>query len=175
MKHGSIIVPSLPEYDSVSAKWLPRNPSSIDTDKRKCTFWKFDTVLCKTKQIFPCERDLFCVYVTDQKLHGKHIFFCIKFLHYSFKKEVKPENTVLQTVVVWMYHPMRPKARGLVQHGGPPGWLEESGLAGCDFVCDGRAMPPVQCPDGPYRLPWSKAPQLRVSWRALHTLQYGRS
>ncbi len=26
--------------------------------------------------------------------------------------------------------PMRPKARGLVQHGGPPGWLEESDQAG---------------------------------------------
>jgi hypothetical protein len=35
---------------------------------------------------------------------------------------------------------MRPKARGLVHHGGPPGWLEESDPAGCDFVCDGRSM-----------------------------------
>jgi hypothetical protein len=26
--------------------------------------------------------------------------------------------------------PMRPKARGMVQHGGPPGWLEESDPAG---------------------------------------------
>jgi hypothetical protein len=34
--------------------------------------------------------------------------------------------------------PIRPKARGLAQHGGPPGWLEESNLAGCD-----RSMPPV--------------------------------
>jgi hypothetical protein len=38
---------------------------------------------------------------------------------------------------------MRPKARGLAQHGGPPGWLEESDPAGCDFVCDGRSMPPA--------------------------------
>jgi hypothetical protein len=30
--------------------------------------------------------------------------------------------------------PMRPKARGLAQHGGPPGWLEEIDPAGCDFV-----------------------------------------
>ncbi len=30
---------------------------------------------------------------------------------------------------------MTPKARGLVQFGGPPNWLEESDLAGCDFVC----------------------------------------
>ncbi len=37
--------------------------------------------------------------------------------------------------------PMRPKARGQAQHGGPPGWLEESDPAGCDFVCDGRALP----------------------------------
>jgi hypothetical protein len=40
--------------------------------------------------------------------------------------------------------PMRPKARGLAQHGGPPDWLEE-----CDpaarwyFVRDRRSMPPA--------------------------------
>jgi hypothetical protein len=34
---------------------------------------------------------------------------------------------------------MRPKARGLAQHGGPAGWLEESEPAGCD----GRSMPPT--------------------------------
>jgi hypothetical protein len=38
---------------------------------------------------------------------------------------------------------MRPKARGLTQHGGPPGWLEESDPAGCDFVRDGRAVLPA--------------------------------
>jgi hypothetical protein len=32
---------------------------------------------------------------------------------------------------------MRPKARGLAQHGGVPGWLEESDPARCDFVRDG--------------------------------------
>jgi len=37
---------------------------------------------------------------------------------------------------------MRPKARRLVQHGGPPGWFEESDPAGRDFVLDGRSMPP---------------------------------
>ena len=39
--------------------------------------------------------------------------------------------------------PMRSKARGLAEHGGPPGWLEESEPAGCDFVRDGRSMPPA--------------------------------
>ncbi len=34
-------------------------------------------------------------------------------------------------------------ARGLAQHGGPSGWLEESDRAGCDFVRDGRSMPPA--------------------------------
>ncbi len=29
----------------------------------------------------------------------------------------------------------------LAQHGGPPGWLEESDPAGCAFVSDGRSMP----------------------------------
>jgi hypothetical protein len=35
------------------------------------------------------------------------------------------------------------KSRGLAQHGVSPGWLEESNPAGCDFVRDGRSMPPV--------------------------------
>jgi hypothetical protein len=38
---------------------------------------------------------------------------------------------------------MGPKARGLAQHGGPPGWLEDSDLEGCDLVRDGRSMPPA--------------------------------
>ncbi len=39
---------------------------------------------------------------------------------------------------------LRPKARGLAQHGGPPGWLEESDLAGVIlyavilYVVDGK-------------------------------------
>jgi hypothetical protein len=37
---------------------------------------------------------------------------------------------------------MRPKARGLVQHGGPPGLLEDSDPTKCNFVHDGRSMPP---------------------------------
>jgi hypothetical protein len=37
---------------------------------------------------------------------------------------------------------MRPKASGLVQHGGLPGWLEESESAGSDFyVMDGPYHP----------------------------------
>jgi hypothetical protein len=46
---------------------------------------------------------------------------------------------------------MRPKARGLAQHGGPPGWLDESDPAGVIFVCDGRAISPAF--SVPYRLP----------------------
>jgi hypothetical protein len=38
---------------------------------------------------------------------------------------------------------MGPKARGLAQHGRPPGWLEDSDTAECDFVRDGRSMPPA--------------------------------
>jgi hypothetical protein len=45
-------------------------------------------------------------------------------------------------------------ARGLAQHGGPPGWLEESDPAGCDFVCDGRSMPPALM-DHTMHLYWS--------------------
>jgi hypothetical protein len=38
---------------------------------------------------------------------------------------------------------MRPKARELVSHGGPPGWLEESDPAGCNFVRDEWLMSPA--------------------------------
>jgi hypothetical protein len=41
--------------------------------------------------------------------------------------------------------------RGLDQHGGPPGWLEDSDPAVCDFVHDGWAIPPAF--SVPYRLP----------------------
>jgi hypothetical protein len=39
---------------------------------------------------------------------------------------------------------MRPKAIGLAQHGGPPGWLEESDPAGVILYVM----------DGPFRLPF---------------------
>ncbi len=51
---------------------------------------------------------------------------------------------------------MRPKARVLAQHGGPPGCrLEESDQAECDFVHDGRSMPPAltdrtTCPEAEF-------------------------
>jgi hypothetical protein len=41
-------------------------------------------------------------------------------------------------------YPMRPMARGLAQHGGPPGWLEESYSTGMILYVMG----------GPYRLPF---------------------
>jgi hypothetical protein len=39
---------------------------------------------------------------------------------------------------------MRPKSRGLTQHGGPPGWLEEND----------PAVVVLYVMDGPYRLPF---------------------
>ncbi len=50
---------------------------------------------------------------------------------------------------------MRPKTREMTQHGGPPGWLEESDPAGWDLSCDGQSMPP-------YRLPQTGAAQLQA-------------
>jgi len=38
--------------------------------------------------------------------------------------------------------PMRPKAREMTQHVGPPGCLEESDPAGLDLCCDGWSMQP---------------------------------
>ncbi len=45
---------------------------------------------------------------------------------------------------------MRPKAREMTQHGGPPGWLEKSDPTRC---CDGRYMPHslTDSTDGPGR------------------------
>ncbi len=47
---------------------------------------------------------------------------------------------------------MRPKARGLDQHGGSPGWFEESDPAGVvSYVMDGPYLMPFSystgCPD----------------------------
>jgi hypothetical protein len=50
----------------------------------------------------------------------------------------------------WPFIPMRPKDRGLAQHGGPPGWQEMSDPAGCDFVH-------ADCPNGPHHLSCSGA------------------
>ncbi len=47
---------------------------------------------------------------------------------------------------------MRPKARGLVHHGGPPGWLVEIDPAGCDFVRNGLSKVHAACLDGPHHL-----------------------
>jgi hypothetical protein len=48
------------------------------------------------------------------------------------------------TTAVFGAYPMRPKARGLVQHGGLPGWQEESDPAGVILYVM----------DGPYCLPF---------------------
>jgi hypothetical protein len=54
-----------------------------------------------------------------------------------------PENvTHSPETIISKSQTMMPKAIGLAQHGGPPGWLE-SDPAGCDSVYDGRSMPPA--------------------------------
>jgi hypothetical protein len=66
---------------------------------------------------------------------GCHLPFLLVFTLSVFFNKYK--KIVLRT------KPMRPLARGLAQHGGPPGWLEESNPAGCDFLRDGRSIPPA--------------------------------
>ncbi len=51
--------------------------------------------------------------------------------------------------------------RGLAQHGGPPGWKEESDPEGCDFVHGGLSNVHAACPDGPLHTTW---PGLWVSY-----------
>jgi hypothetical protein len=60
-----------------------------------------------------------------------------------------PSDYVLFALV---YCPTRPKARGLVQHGSPPGWLKESDPAGVIlYMMDGLYCLPFPyhtgCPD----------------------------
>ncbi len=75
---------------------------------------------------------------------------------------------------------MRLKARWLAQHGGPPGWLEESDPAGCDFARDGRYMLPAltdhtTCPGSGADLlpnvhktpPWSTSRKEGMAWYTL--------
>ncbi len=66
-----------------------------------------------------------------------------------------------------LLRPMRPKARELVQHGGPPG---EEWPGRCDFACDGRAVPPAF--SVPYRTgcPDRSCPAVRC--RNFHLLLY---
>jgi hypothetical protein len=48
-----------------------------------------------------------------------------------------------------MLEAMRPKARGVTQHGGLPGWLEESDPAGAIlYVMDGPYHLPFPCRTG---------------------------
>jgi hypothetical protein len=56
---------------------------------------------------------------------------------------------------------MRPKARGLALHGSPPGYLEESNLAGVIlYMMDGpNEMPAFPFP---YWLPWTELAYLRA-------------
>ncbi len=52
---------------------------------------------------------------------------------------------------------MRPKARVLAQHGGPPGWLEAAGVI--LHVMDGP-YPPAFCV--PYRSPRQELPSVKL-------------
>jgi hypothetical protein len=66
--------------------------------------------------------------LNDGKPQAKNIHSskpCFEFTNLFFSQEMckHKEND-------WQLGPMRPKARGLTQHGGPPGWLEESDQAG---------------------------------------------
>ncbi len=70
---------------------------------------------------------------------------------HSWAAPVRADGTVQQG---WRYAPKRPKARGLAQHGGPPGWLEESNQAGVILYVIARAVPPAF--SILHRLPWQK-------------------
>jgi hypothetical protein len=73
-------------------------------------------------------------------------------------KKEKEQKIIMAAFVFYIV--MRPKARGLAQHGGLLGWLEESDPGKCDFLCDGRAVPPVF--SAPYRLPYQELPSCEL-------------
>ncbi len=58
-------------------------------------------------------------------------------IRHDCNHDVAARGRLSMLTAPWSYRPMRPKARVLVQHCGLPRWLEESDLAGCDFIRDG--------------------------------------
>jgi hypothetical protein len=70
--------------------------------------------------------------MTEDKIHGQTVMSSLNILSAGKIDCGKMCDEVLLL--------MRPKARGLAHHGGPPGWLEESDPAGVILYCDGRAV-----------------------------------
>jgi hypothetical protein len=65
---------------------------------------------------------------------------------------------------------MRPKARGMSQHGGPPGWMEESDPAGVIlYVVDGTLRLPL-----PYRTGCPERSCLAACWWNFQLLLYSK-
>ncbi len=72
------------------------------------------------------------------------VWDCAQHLTSEFRNPLKKEVQRRPILLVWV-QPMRPKARGLAQHGGLAGWLKESDPAGVILYVM----------DGPYRLPFT--------------------
>jgi hypothetical protein len=133
------------ELTSLSAGWLPRSTNCVSSSNVYC----IEPNTQRLEQITP-------VYVPKQppvvlySVHGRNWKpiqgrLCKITTTISCEIEWGRVRGVLQLPHPLHIHkltlPMSPKARGLAQHGRPPGRLDESDTAGCDFVCAGRSMP----------------------------------
>ncbi len=83
------------------------------------------------------------VFVRVNTHHPSLPILCSELYTSKAHSRINPLYNTFGCIIVGSYRPMRSKARRLVQHGGLPGWLKESGSAGCDFVRDERSMPPA--------------------------------
>ncbi len=70
-----------------------------------------------------------------------------RYIYIEFGTKKEKEQKIIMAAFVF-YIVMRPKARGLAQHGGLPGWLEESDPAGVILLVM----------EGPYRLSFPSVP-----------------
>ncbi len=79
----------------------------------------------------------------------------LSFNQFFFMRGINVTARLTNIYCIFLIHDMakmRPKTRGLAQHGGPPGWLEESDPAGVIlYVMDCMAVPLAF--SIPYRLP----------------------
>jgi hypothetical protein len=78
-------------------------------------------------------------------MYSTVLLLCFLGLLLTWKEQESIEVRYLSKGCIVLSVPIRPKARGLAQHGGPPGCLEESDPAGVILYVMG----------GPYRLPFS--------------------
>ncbi len=97
-------------------------------------------------------------FIKNLFLYIKIIYLCALIIFYNLCMYCVEPSLVVYSAqythsCIILQYTMRPKTRGLAQHGTPPSWLEESEPGWCDF-CTWWTVN-ATCPDGPHHLPQS--------------------